>query len=51
MVLSKGHKVVGPGYSRLSGDAARVTNRGEESGNPNWVNQVCRGYNIDRWTY
>jgi hypothetical protein len=34
-VLSKGHKVVRPGYSRLSGDAARVTDRRGESGNPN----------------
>jgi hypothetical protein len=27
-VLSKGHEVVRLGYSRLSGDAARVTDRG-----------------------
>jgi hypothetical protein len=33
MVLSKGHEVVGPGYSRLLGDAARATDKGEETGN------------------
>jgi hypothetical protein len=49
MVLSKGHKVVGSGYSRLSGDAARATDRGGESGNPNWVDQVHREYDMDRW--
>jgi hypothetical protein len=32
MVLSKGHEVVGPGYSGLLGDTARVVDRGEESG-------------------
>jgi hypothetical protein len=37
MVLSKGHEVIRLGYSRLSGDAARVADRGEESGNPNRV--------------
>jgi hypothetical protein len=45
MVLSKGHDVVGPGYSRLSGDVARVTDRGEESGNSN---RVCQEYDTDR---
>jgi hypothetical protein len=40
MVLSKGRKVVGLGYSRLSGDAARVADRGEELSNPNWVYRV-----------
>jgi hypothetical protein len=48
MVLSKGLKVVGPGYSRLSGDDARVADRGEKSGNPNWVDQVSREYDTDR---
>jgi hypothetical protein len=48
MVLSKGHEVVGPGYLRLLGDAARVTNRGEESCNPN---RVHRKYDMDRRTY
>jgi hypothetical protein len=33
MVLSKGREVIGPSYSRLSGDAARATDRGEELGN------------------
>jgi hypothetical protein len=50
MVLSKGHEVVGPSYSRLSGDAARVMNRGEESGNPNFVDRVHREYDTDRQT-
>jgi hypothetical protein len=35
-----GHEVVGPGYSRLSGDATRVADRRGESGNPNRVDQV-----------
>jgi hypothetical protein len=48
MVSSRVHKVVGPDYTRLSGDAARVTDRGEESGNPNRANRVCREYNMDR---
>jgi hypothetical protein len=39
-VLSKGHEVVRPGYSRLSGDATRVADRRGESGNPNRVDQV-----------
>jgi hypothetical protein len=47
MVLSKGCEVVGPGYSRLSGDATRVTDRGGESGSPN---RVDREYDTDRWT-
>jgi hypothetical protein len=29
VVLSKGHEVVGPGYSRLTGAAAKVMDRGE----------------------
>jgi hypothetical protein len=48
MVLSKGCEVVGPGYSRLSRDAARVTNRGGESGNPNRVDRVHREYDTDQ---
>jgi hypothetical protein len=50
MVLSKGREMVGPGYSRLSGDAASVADRGEESGNPNWVGRVHRKYDTDRRT-
>jgi hypothetical protein len=50
MVLSKGHEVVGSGYSRLSGDAARVMDRVEELGNPNRVDWVCWEYDTDRWT-
>jgi hypothetical protein len=50
MVLSKGREVVRPGYSRLSGDAARVADRGEESGNPNRVDWVRQEYDTDCWT-
>jgi hypothetical protein len=50
MVLSTGCEVAGLGYSRLSGDAARATGRGEESGNPNQVGQVHRKYDTDRRT-
>jgi hypothetical protein len=39
-VLSKGHEVVGPGYSRLSDATAEVMHKGENSGNPNRVSQV-----------
>jgi transketolase N-terminal domain/subunit len=47
MVLSKGHEVVGLGYSRLSRDAA-IADRGEESGNPNRVDRVHWEYDMDR---
>jgi hypothetical protein len=49
MVLSKGRKVVKPGYSRLLGDVVRVTDRGEELGNPNWIVRVHRRYDTNRW--
>jgi hypothetical protein len=49
-VFSKGCGVVGLGYSRLSGDAARVTDRGGESSNPNQVDRVHREYDTDRRT-
>jgi hypothetical protein len=48
-VLSKGCEVVGLGYSRLSADVARVTDRGGESGNPNRVDWVHREYDTDQW--
>jgi hypothetical protein len=48
-VLSKGREVVGPGYSRLPGDAARVMDRGE-LGKPNRVDRVHREYDTDRRT-
>jgi hypothetical protein len=48
MVLSKGHKVVRLSYSRLLGDDARVTDRGRESDNPNWVGRVHREYDTDK---
>jgi hypothetical protein len=50
MVLSKGREVVGLGYSRLSGDGARATDRGEESSNPNRVGRVRQEYDMNRWT-
>jgi hypothetical protein len=48
MLLSKGHEVVGMGYSRLSGDAAIVVDTGGESGNPNRVHRVRRVYDMYR---
>jgi hypothetical protein len=42
VVLSMCHEVVRPGYSRLSGAAADVMHKGENSGNPNWVNRVSK---------
>jgi hypothetical protein len=42
VVLSKGHEVVGPGYSRLIGATAKVTDRGENSDNPSRVNRVSK---------
>jgi hypothetical protein len=42
VVLSKGREVVGPGYSRLTSDAATVTDRGENLGNPSLVNCVSK---------
>jgi hypothetical protein len=40
VVLSKGRKVVGPGYSRLTSAALKVMDKGENSGNPGQVNRV-----------
>jgi predicted RNA-binding protein with PUA domain len=42
VVMSKGCEVVGLGYLRLSGVAAEVMHKGENSGNPNRVNQVSK---------
>jgi hypothetical protein len=42
VVLSKGHEVVRPGYSRLSGAAAEVMHKGENPRNPNRVNQASK---------
>jgi hypothetical protein len=42
VVLSKGREVVGPSYSGLSGAAAEVMHKGENSGNPNRVNRVSK---------
>jgi hypothetical protein len=50
MVLSMGHEVVGPGYSRLLGDAVRAADKREELGNPNRVGQAHREYDMDRQT-
>jgi hypothetical protein len=40
VVLSKGREVVGPGYSRVTGVAANVTDKTENSGNHGRVNRV-----------
>jgi hypothetical protein len=42
VVLSNGHEVVGLDYLRLSGAAAEVMHKGENSGNPNRVNRVSK---------
>jgi hypothetical protein len=42
VVMSKGCEGVRPGYSRLSSAAAEVMHKGENSGNPNRVNQVTK---------
>jgi hypothetical protein len=42
VVLSKGLEVVEPGYSRLTGAAAKVMNRAKNSSNPSWVNWVSK---------
>jgi hypothetical protein len=42
VVMSKGHEVVRLGYSRLTGVVTKVTDRRENSGNPNWVNRVSK---------
>jgi hypothetical protein len=39
VVLSKGCEVVGAGYSRLTGAAAKVMDKGENLGNPSRVSQ------------
>jgi hypothetical protein len=39
VVLSKGCEVVRAGYSRLTGAAAKVMDRGENLGNPSQVSQ------------
>jgi hypothetical protein len=43
--MSKGREVVGPGYSRLAGAAAKVTDRGDNLGNSS---QVSQDNNMDR---
>jgi hypothetical protein len=42
VVLSKGHEMVGPGYSRLIGAVAKVMDRGENLANPSRVNRVSK---------
>jgi transketolase N-terminal domain/subunit len=42
VVLSKGHQVVRPGYSRVTGVAAKVTEKKENLGNHGWVNYVSK---------
>jgi hypothetical protein len=47
VVLSKGRKVVGPGYSRLIGAATKVMDMGENSGNSSRVNRVSQDNSMD----
>jgi hypothetical protein len=42
VVLSKGLEVVGPGYSRVTGVAVKVTDKRENSGNHDLVNRVSK---------
>jgi hypothetical protein len=42
VVLSKGRELVGPGDSRLTGAATKVTDIGENLGNPSPVNRVSK---------
>jgi hypothetical protein len=42
VVLSKGHKVVGPSYSRVTGVAANVTDKRENLVNQYRVNRVSK---------
>jgi hypothetical protein len=44
VVLSKGHEVVRPGYSRLIGAAAKVMDMGENSGNDSQVSKMEQRY-------
>jgi hypothetical protein len=46
-VLSNGREVIRLGYSRLSGGAARVADRGGESGNLNQVDWIHREYDTN----
>jgi hypothetical protein len=47
VVLSKGHEVVGPSYSRLTSATTKVTDRGENSDNPSRVSRVNQDNNTD----
>jgi hypothetical protein len=42
VLLSKGHEVVGPGYLRVTGVAAKVTDKRENPGNHSRVNRVSK---------
>jgi hypothetical protein len=48
VILSKGHEVVGLGYSRVTGVAANVMDKRENSGNHDQVNRVSQNSNTDR---
>jgi hypothetical protein len=48
VVLSKGHEVVGPGYLRVTGVAAKVTDKSNNLDNHDQVNQVSQNSNMDR---
>jgi hypothetical protein len=48
VVLSRGREVVGPSYLRVTGIAAKVTDKRESSDYPSRVNQVSQNSNTDR---
>jgi hypothetical protein len=48
VVLSKGHEVVGLGYSTLTGAAAKVMDKGENLGNPSQVNRVSQDNSMNQ---
>jgi hypothetical protein len=48
VVLSKGQKVVGLGYSRVTGVATKVMDKRENSGNHDRVNRVSQNSNTDQ---
>jgi hypothetical protein len=42
VVQSKGHEVVRPGYSRVTGVTVKITDKRENSGNHGRVNRVSK---------
>jgi hypothetical protein len=47
VILSMGHEVVGSSYSMVTGVAAQVTNKKENSGKHGRVNRVSQNSNTD----